>query len=434
MNPRRTPRYCRCGTRLARDNPAAECAQCTAATRDRSSKPPAVPAAFWDTDEFRDAFRAQHIGRVSRAYRKHQHHLATHGKDGISQETLAGWMGITQAQVSRIENGAPIKHLDTLGHWARVLNIPQHLLWFTLPGEPPSPPPDTEPTTTHPWPTAGGFAEAESSRWESVTAHPGRLDAATVDLLATILATQRRVEDHIGAAAIRAPMAHQLTSLTQLLRETTGRHRDDLATVVAEWSCYVGWLHAAVGDHRRATVLFTRAAEIADDAHCATVAATAISFHGYLARKQGRPHGVVRAASAALATPGTHPTQRIFDLIQAAQGHAALGDPAAALHHLDQATNRIPTAGPPPPSVYWYTEPFFWLNAGLVYLALGRRADAAATIRDGLTRLPRDHRDAEWAAEYRAALATAEAGDGNARQVTSGPTTRPPAPPQPQAR
>jgi hypothetical protein len=53
--------------------------------------PPDVPEDFWDTEQFRDAFAAQHIGQVSRAFRKHTHHIAAYGKDGIPQETVARW-------------------------------------------------------------------------------------------------------------------------------------------------------------------------------------------------------------------------------------------------------------------------------------------------------------------------------------------------------
>ncbi len=91
-----------------------------------------MPADFWHTAQFRDAFSEQHIGRISRAYRKHERHLALYGRDGISQELLGGWLGLTQAQVSRIENGAPVRSLDSLAHWARTLRIPDHLLWFKL--------------------------------------------------------------------------------------------------------------------------------------------------------------------------------------------------------------------------------------------------------------------------------------------------------------
>jgi transcriptional regulator with XRE-family HTH domain len=42
-------------------------------------------------------------------------------------------MGITQAQLSRIETGSPLVHLDRLVQWARVLQIPAERLWFAMP-------------------------------------------------------------------------------------------------------------------------------------------------------------------------------------------------------------------------------------------------------------------------------------------------------------
>ena len=99
------------------------------------AEPPAVPAGFWHTPAFRDAFDAQHMGHVARAYRRHPLNVANYGRDGIPQELLGDWLGLTQAQVSRIENGPPIRNLDTLAHWARTLRIPPDLLWFKLPGE-----------------------------------------------------------------------------------------------------------------------------------------------------------------------------------------------------------------------------------------------------------------------------------------------------------
>jgi transcriptional regulator with XRE-family HTH domain len=96
--------------------------------------PPSVPKDFWDTAQLRDAFAAQHIGWVSRAYRQHPHHAALFGSRGISQALLGQWLRLTQAQVSRIETGAPVRNIDSLAHWARALGIPPALLWFDLPG------------------------------------------------------------------------------------------------------------------------------------------------------------------------------------------------------------------------------------------------------------------------------------------------------------
>lgn len=126
-------RYCRCGTQLAHDNSERQCACCARASRDKLVAPPQVPVEFWETDQFRNAFTAQHIGQVSRAYRTHPHHFAVYGPGGIPQSLLGQWVGLRQPHVSRIENGPAVVHLDTLQHWARVLRIPSELLWFRIP-------------------------------------------------------------------------------------------------------------------------------------------------------------------------------------------------------------------------------------------------------------------------------------------------------------
>lgn len=135
MNAIKREGYCqRCGTRLARGSANPQCGPCEQASAGLRAAPPEIPYAFWDTDQLRDALAARHMGRVVRAYRKHPHHIARYGKDGISQELLGGWFSLTQAQISRIETGPPIQNLDTLAHWARTLRIPSHLLWFRMPG------------------------------------------------------------------------------------------------------------------------------------------------------------------------------------------------------------------------------------------------------------------------------------------------------------
>ncbi|WP_091107562.1 helix-turn-helix domain-containing protein [Micromonospora citrea] len=122
----------RCGARLARDNDSGRCAPCQAAERDRLSTPPVVPASFWEHEPVRRALAERHLGRVVRAYRCHPYH----GRQPLPQTVVAGWLGITQAQLSRVENGPPIMHMDRLAHWAKVLGIPAPLLWFASPSAP----------------------------------------------------------------------------------------------------------------------------------------------------------------------------------------------------------------------------------------------------------------------------------------------------------
>jgi transcriptional regulator with XRE-family HTH domain len=63
-----------------------------------------------------------------RAYRTHPDHGRV-----IPQEVAAAWVGITQARLSRVENGYPVTDLAKLTRWASVLTIPPDLLWFAMP-------------------------------------------------------------------------------------------------------------------------------------------------------------------------------------------------------------------------------------------------------------------------------------------------------------
>jgi hypothetical protein len=119
---------------LAADNTARLCGRCHREHRDQLSAPPAwLGEDFFETDEFRAAFASRHIGRVFRAYRNHPRHLLLLGK-ALNQELLGRWLGLNQAQVSKFETGKPEQNFETLQHFARILHLPQHLLWFDLPG------------------------------------------------------------------------------------------------------------------------------------------------------------------------------------------------------------------------------------------------------------------------------------------------------------
>lgn len=124
-------RYCaRCGSRLNRYNLETLCSPCGSAAPDDFQQPPPVPPAFWQVDQMRDALATWHMGRVIFAYRNHPYH----GK-ALPQEVVGTWLGLTQAQLSRIEKGSAPEHLSKLIRWAQVLGIPGDLLWFKLPAE-----------------------------------------------------------------------------------------------------------------------------------------------------------------------------------------------------------------------------------------------------------------------------------------------------------
>ncbi|EGX60481.1 putative DNA-binding protein [Streptomyces zinciresistens K42] len=75
-----------------------------------------------------EALDTWHFGKVLYAYRTHPHHGRV-----LSQDVVADWLGLTQAQLSRIENGAAPQDLGKLMQWAHSLGAPADLLWFKLP-------------------------------------------------------------------------------------------------------------------------------------------------------------------------------------------------------------------------------------------------------------------------------------------------------------
>ncbi len=175
-------RRCRaCGTtRLARDNSSGRCASCTTSARVATGAPagpPRVPAEFWTHPAMRVALDAWHMGRVIAACRTHPHH----GRP-LRQETVAAWVGITQPQSSRIENGPAMTDLGRLTQWARLLCIPPERLWFQVQQQraarPPAPAPALKPAPV-PAPLAaravpgGGGDAAAVAAWRTVDAQIG---------------------------------------------------------------------------------------------------------------------------------------------------------------------------------------------------------------------------------------------------------------------
>lgn len=251
----------------------------------------------------------------------------------------------------------------------------------------------------------------EQERIRRVIHAPNRLDANTIVNLTNALVGQRHAEDTIGPDMIIGPMSTQRDVLEALLRNSHGPHVRGLTQLVANWTTFIGWLHTERHEHSDAETYFTKAEEMADEIGDGILAATATSYRGYLALLQGRYRAAIRATTAAIATPGAHRTQVAYDHLQAAQAYAGLGDSREARNLLRQASEIVTTAGDPPESVYWYTEPFLRMNIGLAQYSIGQYADASDSLRSGLNELPPDWEHAEWLDEYRQALDRSEASE-----------------------
>ncbi len=112
----------------------------------------------------REALTSRHMGRVIRSYRCHPFH----GRRPLPQGVVARWLGMTQGQLSRIENGPPVVHLDRLAHWALLLGIPPGDLWFGLPCDQPGPS-DAGLALASPAPLPAARDGVDTSQWWAPT-------------------------------------------------------------------------------------------------------------------------------------------------------------------------------------------------------------------------------------------------------------------------
>ncbi|MGH3875329.1 MAG: helix-turn-helix domain-containing protein [Pseudonocardiaceae bacterium] len=434
-------RYCRCGTHLAADNPGRQCARCQRSSRDKLIAPPQVPPEFWRTDQFEDAFAAQHIGRISRAYRTHPYHHTGYGPDGISQTLLGQWLGLSQPQISRIEGGAPIRNLDTLVYWARSLRIPAELLWFAFPDsgsrlatvEPPGPPPapdtsddpERDPVLSASWNPrgtvevavvlSGGGSWVKRRMFLSLTgpaltapAHQWlvhepeplvsglagrRVSGELVVRLGAMVAELHRMDDVAGGGGVLVMAQQAFGWVAELLNrasydERTGRA---LHVMLAELGRLCGFSAWDAGHHglaQRFNIAALRAAHTADDR---PLGAHILAGMAYQATTEGEPaEGATFIETALAGTRGWATPALLAELhVRQALAFATLRDASACIAAISQARTQAEQLTPDddPPWLYWLGPANIAIDAGQCLLQLGQADHAAAMLHEGLAQL-----------------------------------------------
>ncbi|MEV5818716.1 helix-turn-helix domain-containing protein [Micromonospora haikouensis] len=346
-----TPANCpRCGGRLARDNDSGRCTPCQAAERDRLSTPPVVPASFWEHQPVRQALAERHLGRVIRAYRCHPYH----GRHPLPQTVVGGWMGITQAQLSRVENGPPLVHLDRLAHWAGVFGIPAAYLWFTPPGrshmtgaatsrrEPQPPGPDKGRRAL----LAGIAAVAAGAGLTGSTdiMQPRRIGAADVARLNAVLTLYRSVDRECGGGLLYQEVARFAESVYRMLDWThPAGLTPRLVAAVAAARQLAGWTAFDAGRHddaQRHFVAGERAAVTAGDAPLAAMIRYAQAKQLQHLRHNQDALATLQLAHAQLGSQATPAVKALFWGAEAAS-IAALGDHQTAVTNLGKANDQF---------------------------------------------------------------------------------------------
>ncbi|MGC4761389.1 helix-turn-helix domain-containing protein [Micromonospora sp. DT46] len=344
----------RCGGRLARDNDSGRCAPCQAAERDRLSAPPVVPASFWEHEPVRRALAERHLGRAIRAYRCHPYH----GRAALPQTVVAGWLGITQAQLSRVENGPPLVHLDRLTHWAQVLRIPLARLWFALPGQAPQSSDTAAEVSSRPGQQSSGPDEGRRALLAGIAAvaagaglvggvglvQPRRIGAADVARLNAVLELYRSVDYECGGGLLYQEVARFAESVYRMLDWShPAGLTPSLVAAVAAARQLAGWTALDAGRHHDAQRHFVageRAALTAGD-----VLLAAMIRYSQAKQLQHLRHNRDALATLQLAHAqlGTHATPAIRALLWGAEAAsvAALGDHRTAVTTLGKASDQF---------------------------------------------------------------------------------------------
>lgn len=345
-----------CDARLASDNRAAVCGPCARRKSGEAGTAPAVPDAFWNQPEICNPLMERNFGKFLRAYREAH-------REEITQTDVAGWLGLTQGQVSRLERAAkPVQDLGKLDRWARALRIPQRCLWFTL-----SPQPsdayisgsrgaslrsaaNTEGDDLHRRQflkaTSAGVATVGTSLLQGImlTAAPAsaRTGIPQVDILQEVTQTFRRVDNRYGGGHSRSALTSYLASSVEPLLQdgrAVGRTRDELFAGAAEMHQLAGWMSYDTGQTAAGRHHMRRALRLCQEAGDDALAGEMLAGMSHHAAFHGSPAAAVDLALAArqAAKRCGLPALRAEAAVMEAHGLALQADKTGCLHALNEA-------------------------------------------------------------------------------------------------
>lgn len=349
MEPRRT--CSRCGARMASDHPGRLCSPC------EQQPPPADGhATVWDDPRVRQALARHHFGQVMAAYR-----LAS--DPPVSQRELGELLGLSQAQVSRLEHATmPPSNLLKLQQWAAVLGMPPEGLWFAAthtPSESSAPP--SGPTLADVQRRdmlkltgvavvagSGALADAPWRRLADSLAGRRAADASTVAMIEHRTAGFFRSEETTPARDLIESLKAHHRSLRELIDSTPNESlRRRLITAAGETEALAGWTLFDLQRPADAVRLYRRALASANEAGDNPLAACVLGFWSYLPSSQGNPAEAARMLHAASETVrGSAAATQSWVTARRAEELAAAGDPDDALRSLDRAVTVFDYATP----------------------------------------------------------------------------------------
>jgi transcriptional regulator with XRE-family HTH domain len=408
----------------------------------------------------RDALAAWHMGRVIFAYRIHQYHSRP-----LTQEIVGSWLGLTQAQLSRIENGRAPEELSKLIRYAQILGIPARLLWFALPAQPRPNAltgPDHPRTMSLPvilngrsilLPVDADTARANGldnlldndgqqtalgadgvsallSRGMVAHASPASdldelehvaaalddarryLDGSVVDYFCQQLDHSKTADGSLGPMKALPLVLGILGAISQHAREVKPDVRFPLLSLGADAAEFAGWLYRDLQDPSNATYWYDRAMEWAQEANDTAMQGYILLKKSQMAYDLRDAHRVVTFAEAAQAGPWRLPSRVRAEVTQQqAFGLAMIGEPLGAVEQKMAEARELLTKAAPgdqrsgPTGLYFTTDTLL-LRRAACYTEAGKPAKAATLFGDVIASGCLSRRDAGFfRARQAAALA-----------------------------
>jgi transcriptional regulator with XRE-family HTH domain len=375
-------RYCpSCGSRLARDNTDTLCTPCRNKAQEILRHPPTVPPDFWEADELQAALASSHMGKVISAYRHHSFHRPS----PLSQELVGSWLGITQAQLSRIENGKPIHDLRRLIDWAQTLGIPGSYLWFDVPGK-------ARQRTVHASEEHNGLKLPDGQ----CLYLPDILTPDDIDRLAQALKEPHRADTEVvgyferllhhygtaGAPLRPLELAEGLIPIVEAIdrfrRDATSTVRGRLLCVRAHYAQLIGRMYYETVDPVLARDWSEKALDSAQQAGDHLMVSYVLLRRTSLAEDEHDPAQMIDLVEAAHRTATLPPQVASLASRHEAEGYVLFRDEAATRRSLDQAVDLLTTARPEydPPYAAGHSLGFLNLLMANCFVGLGCFAEA----------------------------------------------------------
>lgn len=381
-----------CGARLAGDNKASLCRPCERSARADALSPPGVPPEFWENKDIRDALVIErHIGHAVRQYRRHPFH----GRRAIPLEVASNWLGISHTQLSRIERGRAISDLDRLIQWARVLQIPQELLWFDLPAEAPNEGDDVERRRflAVSGATAAGIISAGSIK----TPELRPVSEDSFEFLYKKRDVLRDADNFFGPERVIPLVGEQITSIRKLGNSARGNDRRRLLDVQAQFADLYAWLHQDSGNASEARYWLDRALDWSQMASNPEAVTFILARKSQVAGELNDATDAVGMAEVAMQyAQSRYWRAATVAATYAAHGYALQGDKTSFQREYDHAYEMLQKVEPDPNASYglFLNTAYIDVQRASSLAALGEHALAAQAFGKSIDALPDGyHRD-----------------------------------------